>query len=66
MNKNPIHSDPFVLDESDLDLIVDHRPDPEIIALTNWPAEVRGFGPVLAAAAEKAAGRRSELRRQIT
>jgi len=48
--------------ETDLDLIVQHRNRPELVALANWPAEVRGFGPVRGEAARKAAGRREALR----
>ncbi|MBS1143894.1 MAG: Pyruvate ferredoxin/flavodoxin oxidoreductase [Proteobacteria bacterium] len=48
--------------ETDLDLIIRHSTGPELVALANWPAEVRGFGPVRAEAAKKAAGRREALR----
>ncbi|MGB4063675.1 MAG: indolepyruvate ferredoxin oxidoreductase family protein [Azonexus sp.] len=48
--------------ETDLDLIVRHSTSPELVALANWPAEVRGFGPVRSEAAKKAAGRREALR----
>ncbi|MFZ2974270.1 MAG: indolepyruvate ferredoxin oxidoreductase family protein [Ferribacterium limneticum] len=50
--------------ESDLDFIAGHSPSPELIALANWPAEVRGFGPVRSEAAAKVADRR-EASRQI-
>ncbi len=49
--------------EADLDFIASHRPSPELTTLANWPAEVRGFGPVRSEAAKKAASRREELRR---
>ncbi|MFZ2266279.1 MAG: indolepyruvate ferredoxin oxidoreductase family protein [Azonexus sp.] len=52
--------------ENDLDFIVGHRPSPEIIALANWPSEVRGFGPVRRTAAEKALSQRPELRQKVT
>ena len=48
--------------ETDLDFIIGHSPSPEVVALANWPAEVRGFGPVRREAAKKAAGRREALR----
>jgi indolepyruvate ferredoxin oxidoreductase len=48
--------------EADLDFIIGHRPSPELTPLANWPAEVRGFGPVRNEAARKAAGRREALR----
>jgi len=48
--------------ETDLDLIIRRSTSPELVALANWPAEVRGFGPVRAEAAKKAAGRREALR----
>ena len=49
--------------EADLDLIVGHSASPELLAIANWPAEVRGFGPVRAEAAKKAASRRGTWRR---
>ncbi|MFH1660004.1 MAG: indolepyruvate ferredoxin oxidoreductase family protein [Pseudomonadota bacterium] len=48
--------------ETDLDFIAGHSPNPEIVALANWPAEVRGFGPVRSEAAAKVADRREVLR----
>ena len=48
--------------ESDLDLILKHSPTQELTALANWPAEVRGFGPVRSEAAAKVTGRREALR----
>jgi indolepyruvate ferredoxin oxidoreductase len=52
--------------EADLDFIVGHQPAPELIALANWPAEVRGFGPVRSAAVAKVADRRNTLRQQVS
>jgi indolepyruvate ferredoxin oxidoreductase len=51
--------------ESDLHLIDGHSPNRELLALANWPAEVRGFGPIRSEAAAKVAGRREALR-QLT
>jgi indolepyruvate ferredoxin oxidoreductase len=51
--------------EADLDLIVGRRPSPDLVALANWPAEVRGFGPIRRQAAERVANQRSEWRRQV-
>jgi len=51
--------------EADLDFIVRHKPGPELIALANWPAEVRGFGPVRSAAAEQVADQRNTLREHV-
>ncbi|UCV28799.1 indolepyruvate ferredoxin oxidoreductase family protein [Ferribacterium limneticum] len=48
--------------EADLNFIIAHRPSPELTALANWPAEVRGFGLVRSEAARKAASRREALR----
>lgn len=52
--------------ENDLDFIVGHPPSPQLVALANWPAEVRGFGPVRKAAAEKGLRQRTKLRQQVT
>jgi len=51
--------------ESDLDLIVGHRPGPELIALANWPAEVRGFGPVRLSSRKRIEPNLKKIRQQI-
>ena len=51
--------------EADLDRLLGRPPNPENLALANWPAEVRGFGPVRRQAAEKAAAVRVALGRPV-
>ena len=52
--------------EADLDLILAASGRlTEATALAEWPAEVRGYGPVRSAAAEKAAPRREKARKAL-
>ncbi|MGE5471878.1 MAG: indolepyruvate ferredoxin oxidoreductase family protein [Bacteroidota bacterium] len=52
--------------EADLDLIAERTGnDPDVQQLAAWPAEVRGFGPVRAAAAERAGQQRRRLREKM-
>ncbi len=52
--------------EADLDLILASSGRPEEAAtLADWPAEVRGYGPVRQAAAEKAEARRDKARKAL-
>ena len=49
--------------EADLDLISETSGSmADALSLANWPSEVRGFGPVRALAAEKAAIARETAR----
>jgi indolepyruvate ferredoxin oxidoreductase len=52
--------------EADLDLLLQNRGMPvQALQLAGWPAEVRGFGPIKAEAAEHAGHRRRLLREQL-
>ncbi|MBL8404232.1 MAG: indolepyruvate ferredoxin oxidoreductase family protein [Dechloromonas sp.] len=52
--------------EADLDLILASSGKPAAAAsLANWPAEVRGYGPVRQAAAEQAEARRDTARKAL-
>ena len=48
--------------EADLDLLLTGGVGPERQSLAEWPAAVRGFGPVKAEAARRAADERRRLR----
>lgn len=52
--------------EADLDLLLQKRPPPGIgHELTSWPAEIRGYGPVRAAAIPAARARRDKARKTL-
>ncbi|MBU3696284.1 indolepyruvate ferredoxin oxidoreductase family protein [Dechloromonas sp.] len=52
--------------EADLDLLLQQRPTPNIAhELASWPSEIRGYGPVRAAAIPAARARRDKARKTL-